>query len=201
MSNQIDIDFATFCDGPLNAKLSNDNTFELYNSYIERTNMNGHGEDYYQLQQWLEYGLDASTAICHIIEVFRKNHKTFSLHMGVFNQFCMVILPFNPDFNNIVNSIMNFDDSDDCYPTYIVEYTEDFSIRGYMIDYFHTLIIGYKGIIDYSVEQYIEELKNYGEWSIIPICTNRFEVDESNYLNKYLELLKGFSVVLQTLND
>jgi hypothetical protein len=199
MSNQIDIDFAVFCDGPLDAKLSNDTSLEMYREYIERTNMNGHGEDYYQLQQWLTNGLDATKAICHIIEVFRKNHTRFSLYAGIFNEFCILILQHNPDFNDIVNSIMNFDDSDDCYPSYLVEYSADFQVRGYMIDYFHSLIINYSNMIDYTIEQYIEELNNYGEWDIIPMSVNKYEIDESNYLNKYLELLKGFSSVLQTI--
>jgi hypothetical protein len=197
--NQLNIDFALFCDGALNAKLSNDTSLALYVSYIEKTSMNGHGEDYANLQQWLENGLDPTKAICHIIDVFRKNHKTFSMFSGIFNQFCIIILPFNPDFNDIVNSILNVDDSDDCYPSYLVEYTDDFKIRSYMIDSFYYLILNYKQIIEYTVEEYIKELKNYGEWSVIPISTDKEEIDESNYMNKYLELLKGYSVVLQTI--
>ena len=195
MSSEYDVNFALFCDGPLNSKLSKDND-ETYIDYLNQTNLYGHQEDYNRLNEWLSDGLDATNATKHILEIFKKNHNTFDEYFMIFNNFLDILFAYNPDIEKILYILLSFDDYDDVYPSYLTEYTYDFKFRGYAIDYIYKKNLTFNII---SNDEFIDILKIYGDWKNISEYKGEL-IDEENFLDMYYKILKSKSILLQIIN-
>lgn len=197
-----EIDFAVFCDGPLSAKLSKDKDV-LYKSYIDKTIEYGHSEDYICLEKWLNEGLNATTALKHIVEVFRKNYKTFYENIEVFHTFMSIITNYAPDIDPIIHELLSFDDIDDYYPSYLEEYGEEIKIRATMLDSFIHVYFVTNGSKSEIREDFATKSYDYADWSAIHLIDKATEkslqINSHNCTDVYLILLKTYSSFLQSI--
>lgn len=197
-----EIDFALFCDGPLSAKLRNDKDI-LYKSYIEKTHDYGHTEDYICLEKWLIEGLNATTAIKHILEVFRKNYTSFYENIEIFHMFISVITNYNPDIDPIIHELLSFDDIDDYYPSYLEEYGEEIKIRAMMLDRFTDIYFAINGSKPEILEYFTVKSYEYYDWSTIKVVDKKDEknlqINSHTCMDIYLILLKSNSNFLQSI--
>lgn len=194
--NEVDIEFALFCDGPLNSKLSKDYD-EIYKDYINQTNTYGHSSDFKRLYKWLEDGLDPTNAMKHIIDLFKKNYNSFNEYFIIFNNLIDILFEFNPEIDKVLYNVLSFDDYDDVYPCYLTEYTYDFKVRGYMIDYIYKKNLTF-GLL--SVEEFIDIAKIYCDWkNIQDDFDEKEEINSDNFLEMYYKILKSKSLFLQII--
>jgi hypothetical protein len=194
--SEVDIQFALFCDGPLNSKLARDKD-DLYKDYVNQSNTYGHLSDFNQLHKWLESGLNPTTAMKHIVDVFKKNYNSFDEYFMIFNNFIDILFEYNPEIDKVLYNVMSFDDYDDVYPCYLTEYTYDFKVRGYMIDYIYKKNLTF-GLL--SVEEFIDVAKSYCDWSNVSDEYDEKElIDIENFLEMYYKILKSKSLFLRMI--
>ncbi len=197
-----EIDFAVFCDGPLSAKLRKDKDL-LYKSYIDKTRDYGHSEDYACLEKWLCEGLNATTAIKHIIEVFRKNYVTFYEYIDIFHCFITICMNYSPDMDVVIHELLTFDDIDDYYPSYLNEYGEEIKIRSIMIDTIVHMYFISNGSKQEIRNYFVEKFYEYHDWSAVKSVDKPTEkslqINSHNCTDVYLILLKSNSSFIQSI--
>lgn len=197
-----EIDFAVFCDGPLSAKLRKDKD-PLYKSYIEKTNEYGHNEDYICLEKWLSEGLNATTALKHILEVYRKNYTSFYENIEVFHTFMSIITNYAPDTDPIIHELLSFDDIDDYYPSYLEEYGEEIKIRSVMLDSFIHVYFVTNGSKSEIREDFTTKSYEYADWSAVKcidkVTEKSLQINSHNCTDVYLILLKAYSSFIQSI--
>jgi hypothetical protein len=197
-----EIDFAVFCDGPLSAKLRKDKD-PLYKSYIDKTREYGHCEDYMCLEKWLNEGLNATTAIKHILEVYRKNYETFYENIDNFQTFTSIIMNYDPDIDSVIHELLTFDDIDDYYPSYLNEYGEEIKIRAEMLDSIIHMYFLKNGSRNEIREYFVTKCYEYHDWSTVK-CIDKatekcLQINSHNCTDVYLVLLKSNSSFLQSI--
>ena len=186
-----EIEFAVYCDGPLNSYLAGDKD-ELYKDHTENVERYGICKDLTDIESALENGLNPTLAMSHIIEVFVKNYKNYNPYKYMFETFAILITSYSINISEIIHALMSFDDIDDYYPTYLEEYKDIIIVRMDILDCLYKLL---------NSTEYIEKVKEYADWKNIGTVSStiHIEINMDNCIDVYFVVMKNHSNLLKTI--